>query len=168
MKIRLVLVFAVLALFMSSCNTPFAKNIKERELDRSYSMIKMEVVDPVAPVQSLYFVRAVFVRIKDDQVSQPVQGVKIQWTYQGGTYVTTFPMNKVRWEVDTSLDVPSFKVDWDGDFMTREVLGTYDDLFQYGGAFNPNDLFGDQQYYSQIVMRMNQVDYDLAMSYIFK
>lgn len=162
------LIPVILIVILSACTT-FKGGIEQSKLDQPYTMLKMQVDQP-APQQSLYVVQALFVDLGDANNPKPaVQGVKVRWTYQGGDLVTTFPLNKVKWVPDQSMEAPQFKVDWDKAYM-EEFGGwsTYEDLFQQGGQFNPNDVLENQEYYSQVVIRLNQTDYDLVMSYIFK
>lgn len=145
----------------------FQRNVQERGLDKSFSVKKMEVNDPNIQ-QNLYFVRALFVSMDNDNYKSPVQGVKIKWSFSGGDYITTLPLDKVKFVVDPSMLIPEFRIDWDH-FYLNTSSRNYNYLFQYGEEFfNPNDLLGDPEYYSQIEITMNQAEYDLVMSYIFK
>ena len=166
MKTRLGLLLCVLAVLLSACSITFKSHIQARAMDQSYTVMKMAVDEPNTQPE-LYFVRALFVNIDNDSASTPVQGVKIKWTYIDGDYVTTIPLDMVKWVPDDSIDVPEFSVDWNRAYM-NDPTGGWQNVFQDGAQFNPNRLLGNPKYYSQIVIRLNQADYDLVMSYIFK
>lgn len=164
----LLVLSVLLSIFISACGpfTSFRYGVQLRQLDVAHQMTKMTVDQPNLP-SNVYFVQALFSTINNGNGAPAVQGVKFSWKYVDGVYVTTIPLNKVKFEINNSKEVPEFEINWDRESYTD--TRNYALVFQTDGDFNPNSILeSNPQFYSQVVFKLNQADYDLVMSYIFK